>query len=74
MVDDAFNVKLIEVNTNPALHKNDSLYLQELFPKLVADTLDIALSTNDMAGEDSDELRKAISSGKHGVFEKIFEA
>ena len=74
MVDDAFNVKLIEVNTNPALHKNDSLYLQDLFPKLVADTLDIVLSTNDMAGEGSDEARKAISSETYGVFEKIFEA
>lgn len=73
MVDDTLSVKLIEVNTNPALHKNDGEWLKELFPKLVADTLDIVLSANEITGEDDELLKESMAKGRNNMFEKIFE-
>ena len=46
MVSDDFQLHLIEVNTNPALHVSDGQVLQELLPTLVAGTLDIVLETH----------------------------
>ena len=72
MVDADLNVKLIEVNTNPALHKNDGKWLQTLFPKLVTETLDIVLKSNELDGsemfEDAEE-----SSGKPEKIDGLFE-
>jgi hypothetical protein len=73
MVDDYLNVKLIEVNTNPALHKNDGKWLNELFPKLISDTLDIVLTTNGMNSEEDQCTIDNMAMGRNKLFEKIFE-
>lgn len=71
MVDSELRVKLIEVNTNPALHKNDGAYLKTFFPKLVRETLDIVLEVNNLGGT-NDSIQTTGVESSSGADDKLF--
>ena len=71
MVDSELQIKLIEVNTNPALHKNDGAWLKTLFPKLVRETLDIVLEANNLGRADELIQTTGVESSS-GADDKLF--
>jgi len=58
LLDDDLNPHLIEVNTNPALF-TDTKFQKELLPKLVDDTVKLALELHPFDKSDSHEEVKA---------------
>ena len=50
MLDDKLNVKLLEVNTNPALHLDCKVH-EDLIPKLIDDTLGLVVAAHERRGE-----------------------
>jgi len=69
MVNDAREVKLIEVNDNPCLEQVCPL-LAELIPKLVADTMDIVLDRSYSGAEHS--AASGSAGGTDNGYQKLF--
>ena len=58
LLDDTLNPHLIEVNTNPALF-TDTKFQKELLPKLVEDTVKLALELHPLGKTDGNEQVQA---------------